>query len=223
MSRTALLLLATSALTRAAPTPCSAPPNVVPVVPEGLCYTEVAPVNPSGVSIRRYGVGPLNATLATGIGNGAFLAGVQSSAARLLTYFQGGNDEQRDILAARTVPMIITPPHAGDPYATYTASIEVSPTQFPDNFLIPRPNPQTGVSTSLVSANFGLMAVFGFNTSGFPYQENFQEACGAIQDSTLPSGYAINTTNAYSPSYVFYNGQTATDFTCECWMAVYKM
>ena len=99
--------------------------------------------------------------------------------------------------------------------------MQVSPSQFPDSFLIPRPNPP--VTTSLVANDIGLMAVFQFNTTGFPYSENCQEACGVIQNSTLPSGYAVNTTNPWSPTYVFYNGQAAANFTSECWMAVYAL
>ena len=73
---------------------------------------------------------------------------------------------------------------------------------------------------SKVSDNIGLIAVFQFNTTGFPYIENCQEACGAIQNSTLPKGYAINTSSAWTPAYVFYNGQADVNYTSECWMAV---
>ena len=77
---------------------------------------------------------------------------------------------------------------------------------------------------SLVSNNIGLpdyIAVFQFNSTGFPYLENCQEACGVIQNSTLPAGYAVNTTHPWSPTFVFYNGQASANFTSECWMAVY--
>ena len=64
--------------------------------------------------------------------------------------------------------------------------------------------------------------MFAFNTTGFPYIENTQEACGAINESTLPAGYVINTTSPFSPTYAFYNGMTSANFTSECWMAVSK-
>jgi hypothetical protein len=96
--------------------------------------------------------------------------------------------------------------------------MQISPSQFPDDFLIPRPNPP--VHLSKVSDNIGLIAVFQFNTTGFPYIENCQEACGVIQNSTLPKGYAINTSSAWTPAYVFYNGQADVNYTSECWMAV---
>lgn len=58
MRRTAqllpLLFLGRSVAQRAAPV-CTAPPGIVAVIPEALCYTEVAPTNPSGVSIVRRG------------------------------------------------------------------------------------------------------------------------------------------------------------------------
>ena len=200
-------------------TPCTAPPGVVPVVPEGLCYKELVPTNPSGISIRQY-VGSANATFASGGANGAFPSGVQSSIASVISYFSGANDEQRNILSARTVPFAVTPPTRSPSWAAF---MEISPTQFPDDFLIPRPN--RGMSLSHVNDNIGdtLMAVFPFNTTGFPYLETIQEACGVIQNSTLPSGYAVNASHPFSPTYVFYNGQADAAYTSECWMAVYAV
>lgn len=217
----AVLLLLGVALAAAAapPTPCTAPPGVVPVLPEGLCYDELVPTNPSGISIREYGGGNPNATFVSGVGAGGYINGVPSSIAAVLNYFAGANDEQRNILTARTVPFAIIPPGRGSNY--WVAHIQVSPTQFPDSFLIPRPNP--GATLSRVIDNIDLIAVFAFNTTGLPYVENFEEACGVIQNSTLPAGYAINTTSAWSPTYVFYNGQNSADFQSECWMAVMKV
>jgi hypothetical protein len=210
------LSLAALSASAAPPTPpCAAPPGVVPILSSSLCYTEVAPKDPSGVEVRQY-TAPTNATFVLGSGAGAYNAGLQGSIASVISYFSGNNDEQRNILAARTVPFLIT---QSGPY--WTAHLEIDPLQFPDNFLIPRPNPQN--SLALVSDTIGLMGVFQFNTTGMPYHADFEEACGVIQNSTLPKGYAVNTTNPFSPTYVFYNGMTATDFTCECWMAVYKL
>lgn len=212
------LLLATLAAAGLA-APCAAPPGIVPAVPESLCYKELVPTNPSGVSIRQY-TAPLNATFASGGANGAYPGGVQGSIASILSYFSGANDDQRNILSARTVPLLVIPP-TRSPY--WSAFLEVSPTQFPDSFLIPRP--LRGVTLSSVNDNIGgtLMASFQYNTTGFPYIENVQEACGVIQNSTLPSGYAINTSHPFSPTYVFYNGQGDAQYTSECWMAVYAL
>jgi hypothetical protein len=189
-------------------------------VNESLCYTEVEPASPSGVSIRQYGF-PANATFVQGTGGGPFLNGVQASIASVISYFAGANDQQRDISAAKTVPFAIIPPAGGAASGTWQAFMQVSPAQFPDNFLIPRPNPP--VRSSLVANDIGMMAVFQFNTTGFPYFENCQEACGVIQNSTLPSGYAVNTTNPWSPTFVFYNGQNSANFTSECWMSVFAV
>ena len=142
-----------------------------------------------------------------------------ASIANALEYFSGQNDQQRSILPARIVPFAISPSSAGRPY--FVAHIGISPEMFPDDFLIPRPI-QPGVTVTRVSDNLGLIAAFQFNTTGMPYVENFEEACGGINDSNLPKGYAINTTSMFSPSYVFYNGMNAAEFTCECWMAVTK-
>jgi len=138
----------------------------------------------------------------------------------VLNYFAGANDQQRDISAAKTAPFAVIPPAASSGTGTYVAHLQVSPAQFPDDFLIPRPNPNTGVALSRVSDNLELVASFAFNTTGFPYLENFQEACGVIRNETLPKGYAINTTSLCSPAYVFYNGQAAVNFTSECWWSV---
>lgn len=54
----------------------------------------------------------------------------------MLSYFAGNNDEQRNILSARTVPFLITPPGRSP---VWTAYLEVSPTQFPDSFLVRTP------------------------------------------------------------------------------------
>jgi hypothetical protein len=221
MLRGVVLAVLTSSAAAGLATPCTAPPGVVPAVPEALCYKEIVPVNPSGITIRQYG-GSANSTLVSSGANGVFPQGVQSSIASIISYFAGNNDEQRNILSARTVPFAILPPTRG-PY--WSAFLEVSPTQFPDNFLIPRPNPNQGVSLSLVNDKLGdtLIASFAFNTTGFPYLENIQEACGVIQNSTLPSGYAVNASHPFSPTYVFYNGEAATNFTSECWYAVFAV
>jgi hypothetical protein len=214
-----ILFLSSSSSAFAAPPtpPCNSPAGIVPVLNESLCFTEVVPKNPSGIEIRQYGF-PINATFVTGVGSGPFINGVQGGIASVLTYFSGANDEQRNILSARTTPFAVIPPRSG---ATYVVNMQVSPSQFPDDFLIPRPNPP--VRMSRVADNIGLIAVFQFNTTGFPYLENCQEACGVIQNSTLPSGYAINTTSAWSPTYVFYNGQNDANYTSECWMAVMEV
>ena len=252
-----LLIASLTFASSAPPTPCAAPPGVLPAVPEGLCYKEIVPTNPSGITIRDYSTSDANATFASGGGTGAFPSGLQGSIASVISYFSGANDEARNILAARTVPFSILPSKGG-PY--WTAFMEISPTQFPDvrklpactvrlprkappppprapsllpprrapsltgrqDFLIPRPN--RGVGLSKVNDNIGgtLFAVFQYNTTGFPYLENIQEACGVIQNSTLPSGYVINTTHPWSPTYVFYNGMADQQFTSECWMAAYK-
>lgn len=218
MRLSTLSLLASAAMGAAADSApiCAAPPGIVPVLPEGLCYTTVVPTNPSGVSIRQYGT-PTNASLVSAPGGGAYLQGVPASIANALNYFSGQNDEQRNILSSRIVPFAITP--RGN---SFTAHIGISPEQFPDDFLIPRPI-QPGVTVTRVSANLGLIAAFAFNTTGLPYLENWQEACGAIQNSTLPAGYAVNATDPFSPTYVFYNGMSATNFTSECWVAVFKV
>ena len=215
--------LSSSSSSAAAPTaaptpPCPAPAGVVPVIKESLCFTQVAKVDPSGVSIRQYGF-PTNATFVSGIGAGTFINGVQGGIASVLNYFSGANVDQRNILAARTVPIAVLPPGKRGTY--WSVNMQVSPSQFPDDFRIPRPNP--GITLSRVDENIGLMAVFAFNTTGFPYIEDVQEACGSIQDSTLPSGYAINTTHPWSPTYVFYNGERDANYTNECWMAVYAV
>ena len=210
------LFFASFAATTAAP--CTAPPGIVPAVAEALCFKELVPTNPSGVSIRQYAGSP-NSTFASSGATGAFPGGVQGSIASIISYFSGNNDEQRNILSARTVPFLITPPAQG-PY--WGASMEISPTQFPDNFLIPRPN--RGVTLSLVNAQLNtLIASFAYNTTGFPYAENIEEACGVIQNSTLPSGYAVNFSHPLSPTWVFYNGQADVNYTSECWMAVYAL
>jgi hypothetical protein len=217
--RAAIIASLVSSAAAGLATPCVAPPGVVPVVNESLCFTTIVPTNPSGVTIRQYGA-DANATFASSGANGPFPSGLQGSIAGVISYFAGSNDEQRNILSARTVPFAILPAISTP---TWQAFMEVSPTQFPDDFLIPRPA-QRNVGLSKVNDNIGntLMASFQFNTTGFPYLENIQEACGVIQNSTLPSGYAVNTTHPWSPTYVFYNGQADVNYTSECWMAVYK-
>ena len=186
----------------------------------GLCYNVLKPTNPSGIEIRAYGIPP-NASLVTGIGSGVYVNGVSSSIASALSYLAGANDEQRNILTARIVPFAITPPRPGVTNS-WTANIGISTIAFPDDFLIPRPN--RPVIVSRVSANFVNLAAFQFNTTGMPYEENFLEACGGINNSTLPSGWAVNTTSIFSPTYVFYNGMTPSqNFTNECWKAVYQV
>lgn len=150
--KSALLVSALLGAAAVNPTPpCSAPPGIVPVLPEGLCYNELVPVNPSGISIRQYGF-PGNASFVTAsVGpQSAYVQGVQGSIASALNYFSGQNDEQRNILSARIVPFAINPP--GPSNGAWTANIGVSTEVFPDNFLIPRPLPRTGVSVVRLAA-----------------------------------------------------------------------
>lgn len=79
-----LTFLSLCSLAAAAPPtpPCAAPPGIVPVLNESLCYSVVVPTNPSGMEIRAYGI-PENASLVTGSGSGAYLTGAQSSIARV--------------------------------------------------------------------------------------------------------------------------------------------
>ena len=180
MFRAALLapLAAAAAALGANPTPpCNAPPGIVPILNESLCYTLLAPTDPSGVQVRLYGF-PANASFVSSVASGAYISSVPASITGVLNYYSGQNDEQRNILDARTVPFAITPPKAGVT-GTWTAYNGVSPVQFPDDFKIPRPNPGP-TRVSLVSNNINMMASFAFNTTGMPYLEDFQEACGQV-------------------------------------------
>jgi hypothetical protein len=47
-----------------------------------------------------------------------------------------------------------------------------------------------------------LTSMFCYNLISWNITENFQEACGAIQNSTLPPGFAITTTSTWSPPYL---------------------
>lgn len=86
MLRVALLFSVHSVAMAGVATPCTAPPGVVPAVSEALCYKEVAPTNPSGVSLRLYGAS-LNATFVSSGATGAFPGGIQSSIAGVISYF----------------------------------------------------------------------------------------------------------------------------------------
>ncbi len=194
--------------------PCSAPPGIVnPAVPESLCFTTVLPPNPNtGVTIRSYGL-PVNETLFTTMVQGSYVNAIPQGVALIVDFFSGNNDENKNILSARTTPILAHPKASN----VWTVSMMVSTAQFPDNFLIPRPNPPTLGILELVGKR--LIAAFQFESSGLPYSENFEEACGSL-NNTIPSGYVVNATSPYSPTYVIYNAETATNFTSECWFEV---
>jgi hypothetical protein len=203
-------------LAHTAPTPpCAAPAGIVdPAVPESLCFTTVVPPSPrTGVTIRSYGL-PVNETLFTAQVQGIYQNALPQGLQLVFSYLSGNNDESRNILTARTTPILAHPVPASN---AWTVSMMVSTAQFPDDFLIPRPSPPTLGRLSRVGAR--LIAAFQFDTTGAPYAENFEEACGSL-NNTIPSGYVVNATSPFSPTYVLYNAEAAANFTSECWFEV---
>lgn len=199
--------------------PCAAPEGITnPAVNESMCSNQVATA-PYGIIVREIGL-PVNETLITASAGGSYLSAVPAAIGTIFSYFSGSNDEQRTITSATTVPFLIFPPGPYAPVPTeFTVSMMISTAQFPDSFLIPHPNPGAG---SLKSVGNRFVVAFQFTTPGrLPYQAEFEEACGAILGSALPTGFIMNNVSQWSPTWVLYNAQAYTgNWTNECWMEV---
>ena len=82
--------------------------------------------------------------------------------------------------------------------------------------------PAPGYGVVLERVGFRTLGVIQFNTTAFPQQPYFEEACGALTVS-LPPGYTINATSNWTPTYVLYNGEHGGPgglWTNECWIEV---
>ena len=176
---------------------------------ESMCSHVLAQAG--DVVVREYGL-PASAALAvvhadSTVFYDALSAGVQI----LVQYFEDNN-----ILAARTTP--ITVRDLGDNNITYAVSMMVSPAAYPDNSTIPAPQ------LPVMLENIGLrsIAAVQFNTTQPPVEADFVACLDRLHGSALPKGYAFATASTWSPTYVLYNGITATYFTSECWEEVVK-
>jgi hypothetical protein len=199
--------------------PCTAPAGIsAPAVAESMCSHEVA--RRGDVAVRNMGL-PASETLAAG----SFFApqwpevmgfGVSS----VLDFFLGDNVRHATILGARTTP--ITFRQRRFPNGTvfeWTSAMMVSTAVFPAASAIPGavdPIKLEPVGSRLVAARY-------LRTSDFPSEDDFDAACAGITADTLPMGYAVNSSSAWSPTFALYSaegGNGAGFYESECWLEV---
>jgi hypothetical protein len=195
--------------------PCAAPLGVaVPAVPESMCSHPVAQVG--DVTIRDYGL-PAAATLVeVHIDGSVFYQVLADGIQMLLQYFSGDNAGSKNVLDARTTPIVVR--NVGDYNLTWIVSMMISTAAFPDPSAIPLPN----LPVELEQVGRRSLAVLQFNTTSLPVEADFEAACGQLFASPLPKGYTFNRSSSYSPSYVLYSGETTSLFTNECWAEVVR-
>lgn len=192
------------------------PPCYNPIVPdfESMCSETI--FTSGDISIKQYGL-PKTETLVVGqVSGGQFYvdalpAGVQY----IIDYFQGANDERRNILNARTVPITVRPP-TNEGRSPWTFAMMASTALFPNPFLLPTPLPPT---SPLATFGSHLFAVLKFKTDIRPYDKDFILACNTLV-AGLPRQYSV-VNSSWTPTWALYNGQATTaNFTNECWVEV---
>lgn len=202
--------------------PCAVPANIVaPAVNETMCSNTIVPAPAdNSISIRQYGL-PYNETLINVVtASSTFWPSVLSQALpQIFGYFEGQNDEERVFIQDRAGPAATRVATANNSNAGYVTSLLVSTVAFPDSFKIPNPIVQ---QLFLERVGFRTFGVIQFNTTSYPEKPDFEEACGALT-VTLPSGYALNVSSSWTPTWVVYNGEVGGPgglWTNECWVEV---
>lgn len=213
-----LFLCVTLALTKPwHPTPpCAAPAGISsPAVSESMCSNVVT--SKGDVTVREMGL-PVNETLVSG----SFSAPqwdvvVGYGVSSVLDFFLGDNVQKKVFLSARTSP--VTFRQRSFPNGTvyeWTSAMMVSTAAFPDPSDIPVPIDPI----KLEPVGSRIVAVRQFKTSKFPSELDFTTACGGISAKTLPSGYSIDLSSRWSPTWAIYSGEEAPLYECECWVEV---
>lgn len=178
-------------------------------------------VSSSGaVSVREMGL-PASETLVSGSYFAPqWVVAIGYGVSSVLDFFLGDNAQKVDISSARTTPVTLRQQRF--PNGTvfqWTSAMMVSTAAYPSKTTIPEPVDPI----KFESVGSRLVAVVQFNTTGrFPSESDFDDACAGISSQTLPSGYAIDSTSAWSPTYAFYSGEEAPVNECECWMEVVR-
>jgi hypothetical protein len=197
--------------------PCAAPAGIArPAVAECMCSREAA--RRGDVAVREVGL-PAAATLVVS----AFSApqwdvvigyGVTS----LLDFFAGDNARKAQLPGARTAPISFRQRALPNGTVTqWTSGMLVSTAAFPAPASIPAPVDPL----ALEAVGHRLVAVRQFDTPGrFPTQAEFAAACAGISADSLPSGYAINTTSEWTPTYLLYSAESSPVYESECWVEV---
>ena len=134
----------------------------------------------------------------------------------------GNNARNQSIIGnARTVPFIARPlsPYASTP-GSWQLSMLLSPANYPDTTSIPSPNPDTVVLELLGAHTFATLLFSATKHAGDPYYDapyfTYFLACDVQLAAGLPPGWQIKNDSVWSPSWLFYNNQTADAWTSAC-------
>ena len=202
--------------------PCHAPYPGLSRKFETPCSAVVA--SGRGVEVRNYGAYAANTSVIACEGDAsAFDAAVAAGAAGVFGYFGGNNSAAKDLLSARTVPLLVHPIEQG----IWNVEMALAPSK------IPSPQPPEGVpapqyptvATDLVLET-GLVAAFYVRLPA-PAREADFKTCVAALRAELPQvaggAYRVLELGYYTPTYAyFYAEAEKTTFDVECWVEVEK-
>ena len=183
-----------------------------------MCSHEVARSSSSGVAVRKVGLPAAETLVSSSFSAPQWDVVVGYGVSSVLDYFvSGDNVPHMDLRSARTTP--ITFRQQAFPNGTvseWTSAMMVSTAAYPNVAAIPAPI----VPIHLEPVGARLVAVVQFSTDRFPSEANFSAACAGITADTLPAGYAIDATSAWSPTYALYSAEESPVYENECWLAV---
>jgi hypothetical protein len=173
-----------------------------------------------GVTVRAMGLPAAETLIAGSFWASQWPVIIGYGVSSLIDFFQGDNTAQRKFPGARTTP--VTFRQRSFPNGTifeWRSAMMLSTTAFPVTSAIPQPVDPL----QLEPVGPRLVAVVQFNSTGLPSEQDFAAACGRILPSALPTGYAVNETSSWSPTFALYSREGATVFENECWKEVFKL
>jgi hypothetical protein len=228
MWRKALFFLSTITGVRAA-APCYGKLNYTFPFEE-VCYQTIFN-GTNGLSLREYSGASLEATLVTY--NASASITTYQEALTLTTFYiieyliGGGNVQNKSLLEARTVPLVLRPPTTDN--NDWLAFMALAPSKFPPKSHPPSPVPSYGV----VLKPFGnkgstpvTLAVQRADLTQDPQPSDFDDLCKKIESgikSQLPT-WKIDAASPYTYSHARYYTEIffGSYWTCECVAEVVK-
>ena len=215
-------MISTAAAAAAAAAPCYAPYAGLSRKLETPCSSVEA--SGAGVEVRNLGAFAGNTSVIENEGNApTFDAAVAAGAAGVFGYFAGNNSLSKDLLSARSVPLLVHPIEQG----AWSVEMALAPSKFPSPQPpegVPAPTQYPTVATDL-ELETGLIAAFHVRLAA-PAREADFEACVAELRASLPKvaggAYRVLESGAYfTPTYAyFYAEDEKKTFDVECWVEV---
>ena len=139
----------------------------------------------------------------------------------VIAYFQGDNQQNKSLLASRTVPFTLHPPSATRDF--WLGRMALAPSQWPAHSQPPATNENNG-TPSLAALGKGAFLVASLRKSfqETPQPSDLDELCASLNSSLGLLGGALDPASVYSPTHAYYFGRAdiLNSYDAECWLGV---